>query len=87
MLALQERIGFVSKGLSKEQIKKIAKINFTNVHKRYGDSCTICVSDFQTAEKVRRLACNHQYHAKCIKGWLINEKTCPVCKAEVKPPE
>lgn len=35
-------------------------------------------------EKIKKLPpCSHCYHSKCIKTWLLREKTCPLCKVEV----
>lgn len=33
------------------------------------------------------LPCDHSYHSKCIKDWLLKNATCPVCKADVKKKE
>ncbi|KRX04613.1 hypothetical protein PPERSA_04428 [Pseudocohnilembus persalinus] len=83
LLELQDKIGFVSKGLTKEQIKLISKQYYNEQMKKFGDVCTICYNDFQEKEKVRILNCEHIFHASCIKNWLKQEKTCPMCKKEI----
>ncbi|CAD8069433.1 unnamed protein product [Paramecium sonneborni] len=80
LLELQEKIGHVSKGLSKEEIKKIPK---RKVNHKQKDPCTICYNDIEKNEKVRELKCRHQYHSKCIKKWLFSQKKCPICQSEV----
>lgn len=33
-------------------------------------TCAICLSNFDTYEKIAVLACLHKYHISCIKNWL-----------------
>ena len=43
-------------------------------------NCSICI------EKVNNgfsLECGHRFHNKCITHWLLNNKTCPVCRKEI----
>ncbi|KAM3127280.1 hypothetical protein pb186bvf_020609 [Paramecium bursaria] len=82
LLQLQEQVGHVSRGLTKEQIKKITKI-VKKQQFQFTEECTICCSEIRIHERVRQLKCKHYYHAKCIKKWLLNEKKCPICKIEL----
>ena len=45
--------------------------------------CVICLYEFQIGEKISALPCLHIFHYDCIKNWLKNELSCPVCKFEV----
>lgn len=83
LLELGERVGKVSKGLTKEQIGKIpSKAWRPSVCK--ATSCSICYEDFSIANRVKILAeCGHEYHDTCINKWLENEKRCPVCNKGV----
>ncbi|KAA1092592.1 hypothetical protein PGT21_008091 [Puccinia graminis f. sp. tritici] len=45
-------------------------------------SCSICL-DEETQGAMARLDCPHQFHAKCIRKWLITRKTCPQCRRKV----
>ncbi|CAK62503.1 unnamed protein product (macronuclear) [Paramecium tetraurelia] len=80
ILELQEQIGHVSKGLTKQEIKKIPK---RQVNQKQKDPCTICYNDIEKFDKIRELKCRHQYHSKCIKKWLLSQKKCPICQTEV----
>ncbi|CAD8148001.1 unnamed protein product [Paramecium octaurelia] len=80
LLELQEQVGHVSKGLTKQEIKKIPK---RQVNQKQKDPCTICYNDIEKFEKIRELKCRHQYHSKCIKKWLLSQKKCPICQTEV----
>ena len=83
LLALEERMGNVSKGLTKEQIDKLPKEKFVR-NKFSDDKCIICQYEFKSYEKIIVLACKHCFHPDCIEEWLKNQKVCPYCKNEVK---
>ncbi|KAL9661342.1 hypothetical protein QQ045_026166 [Rhodiola kirilowii] len=88
LLALQERIGYVSTGLSEEELVKSRKIatyrvkrRKTTKHKEVDSRCSICQEEFQTGEKMGSLKCKHSYHVLCIDQWLRQKNWCPTCKA------
>ena len=83
LLALEERMGNVSKGLTKEQIDKLPRDKFSK-SKYADDKCIICQYEFKNFEKVIALFCKHCFHPDCIEEWLKNQKVCPYCKSEVK---
>ena len=83
LLALEERMGNVSKGLTKEQIDKLPKEKFLK-SKYIDDKCIVCQYEFKNYEKVIVLPCKHCFHPDCIEEWLKNQKVCPYCKSEVK---
>ncbi|CAK79506.1 unnamed protein product (macronuclear) [Paramecium tetraurelia] len=82
ILNLQERIGNQNVGLTKLQIKEIPK-RTKEANDNVEEICTICYDQIQTGNVYRQLPCNHIYHSKCIKAWLLNHKKCPVCNIEV----
>lgn len=47
--------------------------------------CAICYMEFEHEEIVGTLGCGHEYHAGCIKQWLLKKKNCPICRASVFP--
>ena len=82
LLQLEEEVGSVSKGLTKEKIKTIPEKPF---HKALFDDnldCIICMEKFEENEKVKQLLCGHIFHGDCIDKWLSKEKKCPFCKSE-----
>jgi hypothetical protein len=78
LLALQERIGFVSTGLTDEEIAGIPLIALTNTE----DNCAVCQEELGSEGK-KLPTCDHYYHGDCIDQWLKRKRTCPVCVAEV----
>ena len=50
----------------------------------HGTTCSICHEDFIRGYNVKKLECNHVYHADCIDKWLVQGGTsCPNCRKEV----
>jgi len=50
-------------------------------------SCPVCLENFDNEDindtEVRILDCGHQFCSPCIEEWLKNNKTCPICIADV----
>ena len=49
------------------------------------DKCTICLSEFEVEEDVRRLPCMHLFHVECVDQWLGQNKRCPICRFGTSP--
>ncbi|KAM3270562.1 hypothetical protein P3S67_028764 [Capsicum chacoense] len=47
--------------------------------------CAICLAEFEHEQIIGTLQCKHEYHAGCIKQWLLRKKDCPMCRASVLP--
>jgi len=48
------------------------------------DNCCICYNDYNDSENIAvKLKCNHIFHDNCIKKWLKNSGTCPICRANI----
>lgn len=99
LLALGERIGKVNTGLSEEMITSQMKTksylllatNAINLEEAASeeqetDSCIICQDEYKNQEKIGILQCGHEYHADCLKKWLLVKNVCPVCKSEALTP-
>jgi len=46
--------------------------------------CVICLGDFLGGDRVRRLACMHLFHVKCVDSWLTIHRECPVCRVDIE---
>jgi hypothetical protein len=50
------------------------------------DVCSICYDNYTYYSNIRKIIkCNHNYHEKCIKEWIItyNKKDCPLCRCNI----
>ncbi|CAL0319053.1 unnamed protein product [Lupinus luteus] len=83
LLALEERIGNVSTGLSEETILKLLK------QKKYvaetgpqldAEPCCVCQENYSDGDDIGTLNCGHDFHSNCIKQWLMHKNLCPICK-------
>ena len=51
-----------------------------------GTDCAICFCEFEETQSIRKLRCNHMFHAKCIDQWLMNHTNkCPLCNHVIGP--
>jgi len=82
LLELEEGVGNVSKGLSKDEINKIPVKPFHKALFEDNSQCIICMEGFVENELVKQLLCGHIFHEDCINHWLEQQKNCPFCKAE-----
>lgn len=49
-----------------------------------GDTCGVCLSEFDLTERTVKLPCGHPFHAKCISKWLTQFKnSCPLCSVPI----
>ncbi|XP_077864668.1 LOW QUALITY PROTEIN: RING finger protein 215-like [Saccoglossus kowalevskii] len=52
-------------------------------HDRGDDTCPICLEKYFPKQMIRVLPCFHEYHVKCVDSWLIQQRTCPLCKLNI----
>ncbi|KAH6784988.1 hypothetical protein C2S52_009947 [Perilla frutescens var. hirtella] len=46
--------------------------------------CAICLNEYTNGELRATVApCNHRFHAFCIKAWVANNSTCPLCRHDL----
>lgn len=71
----------------KEIVKAIGQLQLHIV--KHGDkgldaeNCAICIENFKPKDTVRVLPCKHIFHRHCIDPWLLDHRTCPMCKLDI----
>lgn len=72
------------------QAKKALAIISTNVVKKddlemkdFSETCAVCIETYRVADVIRILPCKHQFHKSCIDQWLLEKRTCPMCKMDI----
>ncbi|KAJ8763539.1 hypothetical protein K2173_002422 [Erythroxylum novogranatense] len=89
LLALEERIGDVSTGLTEETIVKLMKqkkyLALSMESQADLEPCCICQEEYVNGEDLGMLECGHDFHSGCIKQWLMHKNLCPICKMTALP--
>ncbi|CAL5206422.1 unnamed protein product [Lathyrus oleraceus] len=91
LLALEERMGTVSTGLSEEALSdSLKKCVYEStpsddaadcVDEDNDDiKCCICQEEYVVGDEIGRLQCSHKYHVDCVQEWLKLKNWCPMCK-------
>ncbi|XP_053563623.1 E3 ubiquitin-protein ligase RNF149 [Bombina bombina] len=47
------------------------------------ENCAVCIENYKPKDIVRILPCKHIFHRLCIDPWLLEHRTCPMCKLDV----
>lgn len=58
-------------------------INDENEIEYTQDDCCICLSEMIIDDTIHILPCKHYFHDNCIKPWLFEKLTCPLCKFDL----
>ncbi|XP_018024576.1 E3 ubiquitin-protein ligase synoviolin A isoform X2 [Hyalella azteca] len=48
--------------------------------------CIICREEMIVNSGVKKLPCNHLFHALCLRSWFQRQQTCPTCRLDVLRP-
>ncbi|KAK6154004.1 hypothetical protein DH2020_013643 [Rehmannia glutinosa] len=88
LLELGDTIGYVSTGLREDEITrclrrtKLATIEDLSLHfaSETERKCSICQEEYEADDETGTLNCRHFYHIYCIKQWLGQKNSCPICK-------
>jgi hypothetical protein len=45
------------------------------------DICSICLGPMTMLVQTCTLGCGHVFHSACVQRWLLQTKTCPMCRS------
>ncbi|KAL0273379.1 UNVERIFIED_CONTAM: hypothetical protein PYX00_006060 [Menopon gallinae] len=48
-----------------------------------GECCAVCIEPYKVTDDLRILPCSHEFHKGCIDPWLLEHRTCPMCKMDI----
>ncbi|KAJ7319713.1 hypothetical protein JRQ81_019224 [Phrynocephalus forsythii] len=80
---------FRSQGHREETMKAIGQLPLHTVkHEDKGldidaENCAICIENYKPKDTLRILPCKHVFHRHCIDPWLLDHRTCPMCKLDI----
>lgn len=44
------------------------------------ECCSVCLTQIQNEDIVRKTPCGHIFHTDCVDLWCIRNLTCPICR-------
>ncbi|KAK3611414.1 hypothetical protein CHS0354_034860 [Potamilus streckersoni] len=47
------------------------------------DQCAVCIEPYKTNDVTRILPCKHVFHKSCVDPWLLEKRSCPMCKMDI----
>lgn len=79
----------LSRRLANAAKKAIAKIPQRSV--KFGDrelesesdQCAVCIEPYKLSDVIRVLPCKHVFHKSCVDPWLLEQRSCPMCKMDI----
>jgi len=57
--------------------------SFLQSYKGSTESCSICLSEYDKDSLIAVTDCSHHYHQQCLRRWILESASCPLCKCEV----
>ncbi|OAY68955.1 E3 ubiquitin-protein ligase AIP2, partial [Ananas comosus] len=72
---------------SKEVVANLPIISVTEeILARLGreTQCAVCRENLVVNDKMQELPCKHLFHPPCLKPWLDEHNSCPVCRYELR---
>ena len=47
------------------------------------EPCSICLEEFVVPNRIIVLPCEHKFHSDCIKSWISQDSSCPICRQRI----
>ncbi|KAL6010547.1 hypothetical protein ACLOJK_000981 [Asimina triloba] len=72
---------------SKDVVANLPIINVTSdILERLGSEtqCAVCRESLVVDDKMQELPCRHLFHPSCLKPWLDEHNSCPICRHELR---
>lgn len=72
---------------SKEVVAKLPVVTLTEeILAKLGQDaeCSICKEHLVVNDKMQELPCKHTFHPPCLKPWLDEHNSCPICRHELQ---
>jgi hypothetical protein len=60
--------------------------SFSDIQIRFGEvtnDCVVCQERILCGEDILKLPCHHLYHHACVRQWLLQKSSCPLCRSRL----
>lgn len=51
--------------------------------KQFPSECPICLAEWSFEDVIKVPPCGHAFHEECLGRWLVNDRTCAMCRRDV----
>nr|KAG5685622.1 hypothetical protein BaRGS_001503 [Batillaria attramentaria] len=82
----KERLARRLAGAAKKAIAKIPQKTIRNGDRELDsefDQCAVCIEGYKPHDVIRTLPCKHVFHKSCVDPWLLDQRSCPMCKLDI----
>ncbi|ESO93826.1 hypothetical protein LOTGIDRAFT_104529 [Lottia gigantea] len=82
----KERLARRLASAAKKAIAKIPQRNVKSGDKELDsdfDQCAVCIEGYKAHDVIRTLPCKHVFHKSCVDPWLLEQRSCPMCKLDI----
>ena len=57
--------------------------SFRRSHDVSTEQCSICLAEYEPDSLIATTDCGHHYHQPCLRRWIVESSSCPLCKCEI----
>ncbi|KAL8621474.1 hypothetical protein ACOMHN_058236 [Nucella lapillus] len=82
----KERLARRLASAAKKAIAKIPQKTVKNGDRELDsefDQCAVCIEAYRPHDVIRTLPCKHVFHKSCVDPWLLDQRSCPMCKLDI----
>lgn len=82
----KERLARRLASAAKKAIAKIPQKTVKNGDRELDsefDQCAVCIEVYKPHDVIRTLPCKHVFHKSCVDPWLLDQRSCPMCKLDI----
>lgn len=70
--------------LTSDMDNRFESVRTTQELEEAGGTCVICRDIMDEKSNAKRLpGCRHVFHRHCLREWLVQQRTCPTCRADI----
>lgn len=84
-LHAKDRLSRELTSAAQKALSKIPTRTIKNSDKEVAEAecCAVCIEPYKASDVVRLLPCRHEFHKVCVDPWLLEHRTCPMCKMDI----
>ncbi|PKI65823.1 hypothetical protein CRG98_013777 [Punica granatum] len=65
---------------TESSVRALKRVCYARDCEGTSSDCSICLGAFKAGMELTEMSCSHIFHGSCIKKWLKQSHTCPLCR-------